>query len=191
VAKEYRSSEFVYEISEKGQDIHPLRIPAYNVISTVQGCATETVAEWKHPETGEWTVIRQSVRSVLYHNAEGFLEYIDVQFDQEYYLKDLADTFKSADTPIGTTPDSVTIELRYRSNDITDPTKEKLDKFTITIVSSQEDLSVYCSYEGLSLVAGEAMAAGEGLEYIITDSVKGETGLRTEFDLTTEVAGWD
>jgi hypothetical protein len=59
------TSTFTYEIVEKDDTVEKLRVPAKTVFSSVDGCAVETIVEWKNPETNEWEVVRQTPRSAM------------------------------------------------------------------------------------------------------------------------------
>jgi hypothetical protein len=46
---------------------------------------------------------------------------------------------------------------------MTNPLKVKYDYFSVTVISSQEELSAYCSYSALSLIDTSKMS--EGINY--------------------------
>jgi hypothetical protein len=102
---EFRADEFTYQINTVDAEADVLRIPVLYVISTDDACGIEIVAEYLEPETQEWHVIRNTDKSALYYDTTGTLEYMDVAFRQDYYLEDLAHTFKDATVAAGSIPD--------------------------------------------------------------------------------------
>jgi hypothetical protein len=50
-----------------------VRVPAKTVFSSIQGCAIETVAEYRNPATDTWEVVRQTTRSNLDLTADRML----------------------------------------------------------------------------------------------------------------------
>jgi hypothetical protein len=78
--------------------------------------------------------------------------YIDLTTDQVYYIEVISQIFADSTTAVGTIPNSVTMEWRFKTFDKTNPMKFKTDEFTIKIVSSLETLDVYCEYSALSII---------------------------------------
>jgi hypothetical protein len=166
-----------------------IRVPAKNVFPSKQGCATETVAEFLNPETGEWEVLRQTPRTAMDFAPDRM--YMDLSCGQEYFIEKLSKQFADSSTPVGTTPDSVKISFRFKTYDVTNPEKAKYDEFTVKVVGSQETLDVYCEYASLAFDPDTLMSTYGAMNYTITDSVKSTSGERVYFDLTTVVRGWD
>jgi hypothetical protein len=78
--------------------------------------------------------------------------YIDLSTDQVYFIEVISQIFADSSTVVGTIPNTVTMEWRFKTFDVTNPMKFKTDVFTLKIVSSQETLDVYCEYTALSFV---------------------------------------
>jgi hypothetical protein len=116
--------------------------------------------------------------------------YIDLSSDQVYYIEVLSQTFASSTTVVGTVPDSVTIEFRFKTFDVTNPEKFKTDGFALTVMSSQETLDNYCEYTQLRFLPGSMMSENDPMNYTVTEQVKSEFSERQYWPLTTEVEGW-
>jgi hypothetical protein len=64
--------------------------------------------------------------------------------------------------------------MRYKTTDVTDREKFKVDEFTLHVISSGETLNDYCDYAALSIDPVTLMT--DGLHYHIEDDVVPEYG---------------
>jgi hypothetical protein len=117
--------------------------------------------------------------------------YIDLSTDQVYYIEVISQIFADSSTAVGTIPNAVVMEWRFKTFDVTNPMKYKTDGFTLEIVSSQETLDDYCEYTALSILPDSKMTVHyDPMTFTVTEKVRSELSERVYFDLTTIVDGW-